>query len=195
MRTAVSLALTALLGCAPVDPQLGDSAGARVDRVLEGLRPALEIRGERPVRWTLTERMAHHHVPAVSIAVIDSGRIAWTRAVGLREAGSSDSVDTETMFQAGSISKPTFAVLALQLVQDGVLDLDQDVNQRLTSWRVPANRFTRTERVTLRRLLSHRAGLTVHGFPGYAPDEPIPTVVQILDGEPPANTGPVRVDT
>jgi len=195
MRATAGLALTVLLGCAPVDPQLGDSAGARVDRVLADLRPALEIRGEPPVRWTLAERLAHHHVPAVSIAVIDSGRIAWARAVGLREAGSPDSVDTETMFQAGSISKPTFAVLAMQLVQDGVLDLDEDVNRRLTSWRVPENRFTRVEKVTLRRLLSHRAGLTVHGFPGYAQGDPIPTVVQILDGEPPANTGPVRVDT
>ncbi|MGE0552756.1 MAG: serine hydrolase [Gemmatimonadales bacterium] len=195
MRAAAGFALATLLGCAPVDPHLGESAGARVDRVLGGLRPALEIRGEPPVRWTLAERMAHHHVPGLSIAVIDSGRIAWARAVGLREAGSPDSVDNETVFQAGSISKPTFAVLAMRLVEDGVLELDQDVNERLSSWRVPENRFARSEKVTLRRLLSHRAGLTVHGFPGYPPGQPVPTVVQILDGAAPANTAPVRVDT
>ncbi len=69
------------------------------------------------------------------------------------------------------------------------------MNDRLASWKVPANRFTAVAKVTLRRILSHTAGLTVHGFPGYAIGEPLPTVPQILDGEPPANTAPVRVDT
>ena len=83
---------------------------------------------------------------------------------------------------------------ALYLVEHGKLSLDEDVNQELTTWKVPDNEFTATQKVTLRRLLSHSAGTTVHGFPGYAVGEPIPTLVQILNGEKPANTAPVRVD-
>jgi CubicO group peptidase (beta-lactamase class C family) len=177
----------------------GNDRGARpdprIDRVLRGLQPALVIAGEPAAHWPLADRMQYYHVPGVSIAVIDSGRIAWTRAVGVKEAGGSDSVNAETVFQAGSISKPTFAVGVMRLVQDHKLDLDRDVNADLESWKVPENAFTVKEKVTLRRLLSHTAGLTVHGFPGYEAGTPVPSVPEILDGKPPANTAPVRVDT
>src|SRR5205085_5010315 len=83
---------------------------------------------------------------------------------------------------------------ALSLVEQGKLSLDEDVNRKLRSWRVPENEFTKEQKVTLRRILSHSAGLTVHFFPGYAVGEPLPTLPQILDGERPANTPPVRVD-
>lgn len=139
--------------------------------------------------------MQHYHVPGVSIAVIDSGKIAWARGFGLKEAGGTDSVTPTTIFEAGSISKPTFALGVMRLVQDGKLDLDQNVNDKLTSWHVPDNKFTVKEKVTLRRILSHNAGLTVHGFPGYEAGTPVPTVPQVLDGVTPANTAPVRVDT
>jgi CubicO group peptidase (beta-lactamase class C family) len=80
------------------------------------------------------------------------------------------------------------------LVEDGRLSLDQDVNRWLKQWKVPENDFTKDEKVTLRRILSHSAGLTVHGFPGYAVDVPMPTLVEILDGTKPANTAAIRVD-
>lgn len=166
----------------------------RMDAVLAGLRPRVEIAG-RELRWTLEERMAAHSVPAASIAVIEGGEISWARAVGVKEAGSSDSVTAATLFQAGSVSKPVAATAMLRLVERGTLDLDADVNRYLTSWHVPENRFTGEEKVTLRRIVSHSAGLTVHGFRGYAPGEPVPGTVQVLQGAPPANSAPVVVDT
>src|SRR4029450_6894944 len=84
---------------------------------------------------------------------------------------------------------------ALHLVEAGTLSLDADVNTKLTSWKVPDNQFTSTEKVTLRRLLSQNAGLTLHGFPAYDVSARVPTVVQVLDGAPPTNTAPIRVDT
>ncbi len=107
---------------------------------------------------------------------------------------SSTPVTTKTLFQAGSISKPVAATGALSLVEQGKLSLDDDVNKKLTTWKVPENEFTQTEKVTLRRLMSHTAGLTVHGFPGYDVDAPVPSIVQVLNGEKPANTEPIRVD-
>src|SRR5690606_33913473 len=100
-----------------------------------------------------------------------------------------------TLFQAASMSKPLAALLALVLADEGVVSIDADVNESLRSWKVPANEFTAKQPVTLRGLLSHTAGVTVHGFPGYAPGTEIPTPVQVLEAEPPTNTAPIRGDT
>src|SRR5207248_6586776 len=110
------------------------------------------------------------------------------KTYGVLGTGSSTPVTGTTLFQAGSISKPVAAAGALWLVEHGRLSLDEDVNNKLKTWKVPENEFTKTEKVTLRRLMSHSAGLTVHGFPGYGMNEPVPTLVQIFNGEKPANT-------
>jgi CubicO group peptidase (beta-lactamase class C family) len=126
--------------------------------------------------------------------VIDNFKVAWAKGYGVTEAGSKTPVTVHTLFQAGSISKPVAATGTLSLIEHGKLSLDENVNQKLKSWQVPDNEFTKDEKVTLRRIMSHSAGLTVHGFPGYAVGEPIPSLVQIFNGEPPANTAPIRVD-
>jgi CubicO group peptidase (beta-lactamase class C family) len=171
---------------------------ARVARVLGGLRPTVEAVGRPPVRWTLAERMAHYRVPGASVAVIAGGRLAWARGTGVKAAGAAataaDSVTPATLFQAASISKPVTATAALRLADRGAIALDADADRYLTSWKVPASPLTAREKVTVRRLLSHTAGLTVHGFPGYAPHAAVPTLAQVLDGRSPANTEPVRVD-
>ena len=167
---------------------------ARIARVESGLVTPVAIAGRPEARFTIAQRMQHYHVPGVSIAVIHGGQVEWARGYGVRELGSTIPVDTTTLFQAGSISKPVAATAALRLVEQGKLDLDADINTLLSSWKVPDNEFTRVKPVTLRGILSHSAGLTVHGFPGYDVDAPVPSVVQVLSGAPPANTAPVRVD-
>jgi CubicO group peptidase (beta-lactamase class C family) len=141
----------------------------------------------------LGDRMAADHVPGVSIAVIHNGAIEWAEGFGVARLGGPP-VTAETLFQAGSISKPVAATAALHLVEQGRLSLDADVNQALTSWKIPPSAAAPDAVVTLRELLSHTAGLTVHGFPGYAATAPIPTLVQILNGEKPANTAPIRLE-
>jgi len=191
-----SLLLSVLAsGCSVGDR--GDSADAgapqaRIARVEQGLSPMLRVK-DAP-SWSLEERMAAHGVPGVSIAVIENFEIAWAKGYGVRDASGEERVTPETLFQAASISKPVAAATALRLVQEGMLNLDEDVNRRLASWKVPDNEFTATEKVTLRRLLSHNAGLTVHGFRGYAAGEPVPNILQVLDGAEPANSEPIRVD-
>ena len=144
-------------------------------------------------RFVATQ-MARRRINGVSLAVVQDGRIVAARAYGITDRGQPRRVDTTTLFQAGSISKPVSALGALRLVERGRLALDADVNAALTSWRVPATPQMAGSVVTLRRLLSHTAGLTVHGFPGYDVDSAMPTVVQVLDGARPANTAPVRND-
>jgi CubicO group peptidase (beta-lactamase class C family) len=90
------------------------------------------------------------------------------------------------------MSKMLAATAALRLVDQGKLDLDGDINNRITAWKVPESPFTAEKKVTLRQLLSHTAGLTVSGFPGYPVGKPVPATVEILQGLPPSNTPAVR---
>ncbi len=164
----------------------------RIQRVERGL---LSAYSDPPwKKMGLPERMAYYNVPGVSIAFINNYQVEWTKEYGVLEAGKNKPVTPETLFQTGSIAKVVVAVAALQYVEKGALELDNDVNRSLVSWRVPDNEFTAKEKVTLRRLLSHSAGVTVEGFRGYALGEDVPDLRQILDGERPANSPPIRVD-
>lgn len=143
----------------------------------------------------VTQQMARREVAGLSLAIVQDGRIVLARGYGVADRTTRARVTTATLFQAGSISKPVAAVGALHLVEQGKLALDEPVNRYLTSWKLPENGFTSGAPVTLRRLLSHTAGTTVHGFPGYDVNDPVPTLVQVLEGSAPTNTAPIRVDT
>ena len=139
----------------------------RIQRVQRGIVPPVLVSGESPLMRSLAERMSEVKVPGVSIAVIHDGRIEWARGFGVTHGGGAPVTDN-TLFQAASISKPVFALGVLRLVDAGKLNLDANVNDYLKTWKLPENDLTRQSRVTLRGILSHTAGLTVHGFPGYA---------------------------
>jgi CubicO group peptidase (beta-lactamase class C family) len=138
--------------------------------------------------------MAHHKVSGLGVAVLNDGTLAWARGYGVLRAGTKTAVTSHSRFQAASISKPVTALAALRLVQQGKLSLDQNANEKLVSWKIPDNEFTRRRPPTLRQLLSHTAGFTVHGFGGYERGAAIPSLVQVLDGKPPANSAAVRVE-
>ena len=165
----------------------------RIETVLSGLAPVVPVQGIEP-RWTIAERSAHYQCPGLNIAAMQDGRLAWATGWGAREVGKPEAVNAQTMFSGASISKPVTALLALQLVDEGRIDLDTDINRYLKRWQLPDNEHTQGCPVTLRWLLSHKAGTTVHGFGGVQPDSPLPTLLDVLEGRPPAATPPVRVD-
>ncbi|HUE85224.1 MAG TPA: serine hydrolase domain-containing protein [Vicinamibacterales bacterium] len=141
---------------------------------------------------TLEAAMQNLGVPGASIAVIEDFEIHWSRGYGVADTASGARVAPDTLFQAASISKPVAAMAMLKAVQDGRFTLDQDINTILTSWKVPAGDAPARPPVTLRSLLSHTSGSDDgFGFPGYKPGAPVPTLVQILNGEKPSNVGPV----
>jgi CubicO group peptidase (beta-lactamase class C family) len=141
----------------------------------------------------LAARMRSHRVPGLSVAVVDRGEIAWTHAWGSDPDHPTTRLAVDTRLLAGSISKPVAARVAIDLVDDGRLELDRSVNADLRRWRIPDAVHGRGEDITLRRLLSHTAGLSVPGFVGYAPGAALPDPVATLDGRPPANHDPVRI--
>jgi CubicO group peptidase (beta-lactamase class C family) len=165
---------------------------ARVKRVEGGLLPPVLVKGERS--WSLQERMQHYKVPGVSIAVIDNFKIEWARAYGVKDAVSKEPMTETTLLQAASISKTLNATVILKNVMEGKLSLEENVNTYLKSWKLQDNEFTAKKKVTIANLLSHTGGTTVSGFPGYTVTAALPSVQQILKGEPPANTVPIIVD-
>jgi CubicO group peptidase (beta-lactamase class C family) len=170
------------------------STEARIERIASRIEPIESVKGEPQISLGIEKLMKLYNVPGLSVAVIEDYKISWTKSYGVTEPGGTTPVTAKTLFQAGSISKPVAAAGMLALVQKGKLSLDENVNEKLKTWKVPENEFTREQKVTLRRLASHSAGLTVHGFPGYDVNEKVPTLEQIFNGEKPANTAAIRVD-
>jgi len=144
---------------------------------------------------TISALMARFNVPGVSIAVIRDHQIHWAKGYGIADVATGAPVDTGTMFQAASISKPVAAMAVLRAVQDGLFTLDTDINKILTSWKLDGGEFTKDRPVTPRTLTSHTSGLgDGFGFPGYDPSDSVPTVVQFLQGSKLSNVGVIFME-
>lgn len=163
-----------------------------IEAVENGLTPMVQIK-DSVVHYSIEDRMEHFNVPGVSIALLDNGKIQWAKGYGIANTQNNRTVNSNTLFQAGSISKPLAALSVLKLAEEDRLDLDANVNRYLEDWKLPENKFTEDSSVTPRKLLTHTAGTTVHGFPGYARSDTMPTITAVLDGK--GNTPAVRVDT
>jgi CubicO group peptidase (beta-lactamase class C family) len=192
LKGRVFLAISFIALLSSCSPSIEEQKNRQIQKMEHGL---LEDLSDPPWKTMgLLERMNYHEVPGVSIAFINEYKIEWARGYGVLEAGGDQAVTPETLFQTASIAKPVVAAAALGYVERGILALDRDVNLDLVSWHIPENAFTAHENVTLRRLLSHTAGVIIHGFIGYKQGERIPNLQQILNGEPPANSPAIVVD-
>jgi CubicO group peptidase (beta-lactamase class C family) len=176
LRSAPTVIAIALVSGAPATAQEPSQLETNLMVTVDGVAKTL----------TLDEAMTALNIPSVSLAVIDGDRVAFARAYGARTT-------PETLYQAASLSKFVAAIGAMRLVAAERFDLDEDVNARLTSWKVPANSFNADHKVTLRGLLSMTAGIGVPGFLGYEIGGTVPNLTQILLGTPPANSPPITV--
>lgn len=194
----IQLLLSGLLGLAALPAPAQSSSpppaavAARIRAVEQGLLPNVPVAGQPG--WHLLDRMRHHRVPGLSIAVVHNYRIEWAEAYGLADTTARTPVTTATLFSAGSISKFVSAVAALKLVEQGRLTLDAPINSYLSSWHLPDNEQTRATPPTLRRLLSHTAGASQASYWGFVPGQPLPTVVETLSGQPRAESRAVVVN-
>jgi len=132
-----------------------------------------------------------HGVVGASIALVHDGELVWAQGYGLADKANGIPVTPDTVFQAASISKSVSAWGVMRLVEEGKLDLDAPVEGYLTRWHLPPSEFDH-QGVTIRRLLSHSAGLSLHGYPGFEPDQPLPSLEESLSGMT-AGAGNVRV--
>ena len=164
-----------------------------INQIENGLLPSILVKGDSIKSFNLEKRMEHYKVPGVSIAIVENGKIKWAKGYGYANTETGTKVNASTLFQAGSISKPLAALSALKLFENDSLELNKDVNYYLKNWQIPENKFTETEKVTLEKLLTHTAGITVHGFPGYQQTDEFPEIIDVLNGN--GNTGKIIVDT
>ena len=144
--------------------------------------------------FELPSKMDDYNVPGISFAVIKNGKLVWAQGYGVIQKGKPERINPETMFSVGSVSKVGAATISLKLQEQDKLDIDKNVNEYLGSWKVPDNQYTKNNAVTLRKIMSHTAGLNVHGFVDFLPNEKLPTTVQILKGEWPAKNSSVYVN-
>src|SRR5579862_9450643 len=147
----------------------GESQAAHIRRIEQNVATIGLVKGVKPKQYDLLGLMELLNVPGLSVAVFDDYKILWAKGYGVTEAGGSNPVTTHTLFQAGDISESVAAAGTLALVEQSKLSLDANVNDELRSWKLPDNEFTKSEKVTLRRILSHTTGLTALDIPGYAP--------------------------
>jgi CubicO group peptidase (beta-lactamase class C family) len=142
--------------------------------------------------WNILDRMAYYKVNGLSIAVIDNYKIEWVKEYGWADTAEKRKVTASTLFQAASVGKSIHAAGTMKLVENGRLDPDKDINTYLKRWKFPYDSISKRKKITTLHLLSNSAGLSVHGFDGYKWDHPLPNIIQILNGEPPSNSPPVR---
>jgi CubicO group peptidase (beta-lactamase class C family) len=117
-----------------------------IAKIEGGLLKTIQLAGKPKEKLNLQERMRFYRVPGLSIAVIRDGKVFWKKAYGTMDIETGKPVTTDTLFQAASISKTLTAVAALKAVSDGHITLDEDVNQRLVSWKIPESKFTKDKK-------------------------------------------------
>jgi len=141
------------------------------------------------------ERMKFYNVTGLSIILLENGRISEIENYGLLEIATNRKVNDNSILSACSISKFLTGILAMKLVEEGLLNLDDDVNERLVTWKVPENDFTTNKKVTLRNLLSHQSGMKdpEGSFSELDSKTGIPSIVELLKGETPYCYVPIEV--
>jgi len=170
-----------------------DNVQSRINAVENNLIVSVINTGSDPAGMSLSDRMHHYQVPGVSIAVISNGEIEWAKGYGVIEAGGTQPVTPDTVFQACSVSKPVSVTGMMLLAQSGEINISRNVNDYLRSWHLADNTFTTDEKATIQRLMSHTGGTNVSGFLGYPTGSAIPTLLQVLNGRAPANTDPIQI--
>ncbi|MDQ0968958.1 CubicO group peptidase (beta-lactamase class C family) [Flavobacterium sp. W4I14] len=162
----------------------------RIRQVENGLTENIQTSDSAPSN--LLERMKHFKVQGLSIAVIKDYKVDFAKGYGFADTEKKIRVSDKTLFQAASISKSLNSLAILKLFKDRNLDLYADINTYLKSWKFPYDSISKGKKINMANLLSHTAGLNVHGFGGYEAGKPLPSVIQILNGESPANSDAVH---
>lgn len=194
MKTRIPALVLFFLAALPSVRAQSPAQNQKIREVENGLVPNAEIVFADSVikRFNIEERMHYYNIPSISIAVINNGKIAWAKAYGLADVTDNRKADLRTLYQAASISKSINALCIIKLAQDGKLDLDKDIRTYLKTWTFPDNDLSKGKTITLKNLLSHTAGLSTGGFRGYLKGDSLPTINQVLDGVPPANSDAVK---
>ncbi|WP_438423601.1 serine hydrolase [Aquimarina macrocephali] len=189
MKSSITILLTIILFQSCAEESNTNATIDLIKKVETGLTTRVHIDGDST--WSIEERMEHYGIPGVSIAVIHNGEIAWSKGYGVMDKESNTPVTEQTLFQASRLSMPVTAYGALRLVEQNKVELDENINSYLKSWKLPENEITKQKKVTTKNLLNHSSRTTAHYLLGYNKDSTVPTLLDILNGNPPAENEPI----
>ncbi|MHA1346878.1 MAG: serine hydrolase domain-containing protein [Candidatus Heimdallarchaeaceae archaeon] len=143
---------------------------------------------------TIQERMKQNNIPGVCIAIVNKYELEWVKCFGVKDVRSEEPLTLDTIFEIGSASKSFTALAALNLVNTGLLEIDEDLNNKLSTWKISNNEFTKKEKVTLELVLSHRSGINAPNNGFSCEPNSAPSLKQMFNGEKPSLSDPLTVD-
>ncbi|MEE9363596.1 MAG: serine hydrolase domain-containing protein [Cellulophaga sp.] len=194
-KSLIILLAISLLSCKESEAQkniIQDSTIVHREAVVNNLTPFYYLKGKAKIQ-SVEDLMLKYKVPGLRIVFVDKGIISWSKNYGYANLKDSIKIDDKTVFTGASLGKPITTMAALKLEEQGVLNLDEDVNNKLIGWKVPINEFTKKEKVTLRRLIGHTSGFNRYYGANYMPYEALPTIEQTLRGEKPSHHPAVKL--
>jgi len=140
------------------------------------------------------ERMKAANITGMSIHLITDFDDVTALNYGVTDYDSESPMTSETLFQAGGLTNTVTNVLAMIAVQEGKVDLNKNVNDYLTTWKIPENKHQKKNPVTLEDLLLKRRGFKQQGKPnGYSKGEKIPSLQEVMNGTGTSNTDPIML--
>ena len=178
----VSSLFILLSSCANSSKIIAQENTKEISAIENGLLQAIQVKGEPIKSFRLQDRMKYYNVPGVSILVLKNGNVHWSKLYGVADANEGTELNEETLFQVASVAKPFTALGILKLFEKGRINLDVDVNEYLKDWQLAETEFSKKEVDSIRRILSHTAGLSGHGFDGYPQDGDFPSTIDVLNG-------------
>jgi len=176
---------------------MSDKKEERIQKILDNV-VAVKFEGKPIPVWeekeALSDLMNQFNVPGIGIVLINNYEIEWSKFIGVQDLNSKIEVNSQTLFEAASTTKTLVTVAALHFVEKGLIDLETDVNDYLKDWKIPENEFTKNEKVTLKRLLTHTAGINRPESMYDFEEGSTPTLLDVLNGKSPAKNDPVVVE-
>ena len=173
---------------------MADEATKLQVAVEQGLRQPVVYENETVPTFSVPDRLSFYKVPGLSFALIDNGKVAWSSGYGKLSSSSDKPVTRNTLFQAASLAKPVTAFAVMRMHDKAKIDINKPITEYLKSFQLPVEQADANKVINFENLLNHSSGLSAGGYMGYAQGDAIPTDIQTLLGQEPANTKAVKVE-
>ena len=168
---------------------------ARKNQLENKIRSQVRFLGEPEAFHSITHKMSEYKIPALSLAVIQQGEIAWADIYQNRAFSKAHTLNCNSLFQAASLSKPVTVMAAVRMHSAGEIDLDNNIQNYLKNFTLPPGKQTADNPVTLRNIFSHTSGITPGGYQGYITNIALPSDIDILKGNAGTNSPAITVST
>lgn len=189
-KLLLPIVIIVIVGSCTSKPKESDESKTRLENEIIG---PVRILNKLESFSSLTDKMVAHKIPSVSLAVIGNGAIAWTEIYQNENFQHQINLDSVSIYQAASLSKPVTFLAALRMHAAGKIDLDKNIQDYLKEFVIPKGKQTPDNPITFRNIFSHTSGISPGGYQGYDRSFMIPSDLDILSGNSGVNSEPIEV--